>query len=117
MASDPSKKWITPKNRKRNLKNRNSNSSSIGSSFNPQISRVMDEDRGYSKEIPRKIIPKDKDAISDSKKQAALLPNFTPFEHPEDKEFFDFSTLLTDKEFLAKTNFNWADDPSIEDIL
>ena len=117
MASHPSKKWITPKNRKRNLKNRNGNSSSGGSSFIPQISRVVDEDRGYSKEIPRKIIPKDKVAISDSKQQAALLPNFTPFENPENKEFFDFSTLLTDKEFLTKTNFNWADDPSIEDIL
>ena len=117
MASDSSKKWITPKNRKRNHKNKNNNSSSRGSSFNHQIARIGDEDRGYSKEIPHKIIPKDTVAISDSKKQAALLPNFTPFEHPEDKEFFDFSTLLTDKEFLAKTNFNWADDPSIEDIL
>jgi hypothetical protein len=86
--------------------------------FNPQIGRIVDEGRGYSKEIPHKIIPKNKVAISDSKKQAAFLPNFTPFEHPEDKEFFDFSTLLTDKkEFLAKTNFNWANDPSIEDIL
>ena len=117
MASDPSKKWITPKNRKRNHKNKNNNSSSRGSSFNHQIARIVDEDRGYSKEIPHKISPKDTVAISDGKKQAALLPNFTPFEHPEDKEFFDFSTLLTDKEFLAKTNFNWADDPSIEDIL
>lgn len=62
-------------------------------------------------------IPEDKVAISDSKKQAALLTNFAPFEHPEDKEFFDISTLLTAIEFLAKTNFHGVEDPSLEDIL
>lgn len=55
--------------------------------------------------------------LGDLKGQAALLPDFTPFEHPEDKDFFDFSTLLTEKELLAKQNFIWADDPTIEDIL
>ena len=30
--------------------------------------------------------------LGDLEGQAALLPNFAPFEHPEDKAFFDFST-------------------------
>ena len=55
--------------------------------------------------------------LGDLEGQAALLPDFTPFEHPEDNAFFDFSTLLTEKELLAKQNFIWTDDPTIEDIL